>query len=66
LCLTDFIDWRYIHSVVCIFDPGCELLPPWMKEKYLYTVLLPLYYTFSLTSPPLSQTKMYSIYRQCV
>jgi hypothetical protein len=28
LCLTDFIDWRYIHSVVCIFDPGCELLPP--------------------------------------
>ncbi len=27
LCLTDFIDWRYIHSVVCIFDPACELLP---------------------------------------
>ncbi len=22
LCLTDFIDWRYIHSVVCIFDPA--------------------------------------------
>ena len=38
LCLTDFIDWRYLHSVVCIFDPACELLPPWMKELYLCTV----------------------------
>jgi hypothetical protein len=38
-CLTDFIDWRYIDSVVCIFDPAC--------------VLLPLYCTFSLTSSPL-------------
>ncbi len=38
LCLTDFIDWRYIHSVVCIFDPGCKLLPPWMKKQYLCTV----------------------------
>jgi hypothetical protein len=35
LCLTDFIDWRYIHSLVCIFDPACELLPPWTKELYL-------------------------------
>jgi hypothetical protein len=26
--LTDFIDWRYIHSVVCIFDPACELATP--------------------------------------
>jgi hypothetical protein len=32
--LTDFIDWRVeIHSLmVCIFDPACELLPPWTKE----------------------------------
>jgi hypothetical protein len=57
LCLTDFIDWRYIHSVVCIFDPGCELLPPWTKEQYLCTVLLPLYCAFSLTSPPLPKLK---------
>jgi hypothetical protein len=28
LCLTDFIDWRYIHLVVRIFDPACELFPP--------------------------------------
>jgi hypothetical protein len=34
LCLTDFVDWRYIHSVVCIFDSACELLPPWTKELY--------------------------------
>ncbi len=40
LCLTDFIGWRYIHSVVCIFDPACELLPPWPKELYLCTVAL--------------------------
>ncbi len=38
LCLTDFIDWRYIHSLVGIFDPAYELLPPWPKELYLCTV----------------------------
>ncbi len=38
LCLTDFIDWRYIHSLVGIFDPACELLLPWTKEPYLCTV----------------------------
>ncbi len=38
LCLTDFIDWKYIHSVVGIFDPACELVPPWTKEQYLCTV----------------------------
>ncbi len=38
LCITDFIDWRYIHSLVGIFDPACELLPPWTKELYLCTV----------------------------
>jgi hypothetical protein len=38
LCLTDFIDWRYIHSLVGMFDPACELLPPWTKELYLCTV----------------------------
>ncbi len=38
LCLTNFIDWRYIHSLVGIFDPTCELLPPWTKELYLCTV----------------------------
>ena len=57
LCLTDFIDWRYIHSVVCIFEPACELLPPWMKELYLCTVA-PLLYLLSdlLPPPPLPST----------
>ncbi len=49
LCLTDFMDWRYIHSVVCIFDPACELLPLGWRNNTC--VLLPLNLTFSLTSP---------------
>ncbi len=48
LCLTDFIDWRYIHSLVGIFNPACELLSPWTKELYLCTVA-PL---SSLCPPP--------------
>ena len=56
-----------IHSLmVCIFDPACELLLPWMKELYGTCVLLPLYCTFSLTSSPLPPFPLYSIYRQCV
>ncbi len=50
LCLTDFIDWRYIHTVVCIFDPGCEPLPPWMQQLYLCTVA-PLLYLLSDLPP---------------
>jgi hypothetical protein len=38
LCLTYFIDWRDILSLVGTFDPACELLPPWTKELYLCTV----------------------------
>ncbi len=55
-CLTDFIDWLYIHSLVGIFDLACELLPPWTKELYLSTDA-PL--SSLLPPPPLppSQTK---------
>jgi hypothetical protein len=52
LCLTDFIDWRYIHSEVCIFDPACELLLPWTKELYLCTVAPLLYLLSDLLPPP--------------
>jgi hypothetical protein len=54
LCLTDFIDWRYIHCVCihCIFDPACELLPLWTKEQYLCTVA-PLPYLLSDLPPPI-------------
>jgi hypothetical protein len=56
-CLTDFIDWRYIHSWVA----ACELLPPWMKEPRNYTcLLLALYCTFSLTPLPPSQYTVYA------
>ncbi len=43
-----------LHSLmVGIFDPACELLPPWTKELYLCTVApLP-----SFWPPPPSQTK---------
>ncbi len=59
LCLTDFIDWRSIHSLVGIFDPACELLPLWTKELYFCTVAPSGPSIFSLTSPPSppSQTK---------
>jgi hypothetical protein len=40
-----------IYSLmVGIFDPACELLPPWTKEQYLCTVCPS---TLSLTSSPL-------------
>ncbi len=59
--ITDFIDWRYIHSLVCIFDPACERLPPWIKELYLCAVA-PLL-TFP---PPLSKLNVQYIQTMCV
>jgi hypothetical protein len=70
-CLTDFFFFRYrleIHSLmVSIFDPACDLLPPWKKELYGTCVLLNLYCNFSLTSSSLPPPPfpMYSLYRQC-
>jgi hypothetical protein len=49
---TDLIDWRYIHSLVGIFDPAWELLPPWTKELYLCTVAPLLYILADLLPPP--------------
>ncbi len=37
--------------MVDIFDPACELLPPWTKEIYLCTVA-PLQYLLSDLLPP--------------
>ncbi len=36
LCLTDFYRLEIRSIMVGIFDPACELLPPWMKELYKY------------------------------
>ncbi len=50
-----------IHSlVVCIFDPACELLPPWMKELYLCTVATLLYLLSDLL--PHSPPSQYTVY----
>jgi hypothetical protein len=49
-CSTDFIDWRYIHSW---FVFSTHLLSCFPHGRSNYTcVLLPLYGTFSLPSPP--------------
>ncbi len=61
LCLTDFIDWRYIYSLAGIFDPACELLSPWTKELYLCTVA-PL----SSLWPPPSLPKLNVLFIQTV
>jgi hypothetical protein len=49
--------------MVRIFDPACELLPPWTKELYLCTVA-PLPSLWPPPPSPPSQTKctLYSIY----
>ncbi len=48
--------------MVCIFDPACELLPPWTKEQYLCTVA-PL---SSLWPPPLPKLNVQYIKTVCV
>ncbi len=63
LCLTDFIDWRYIHSLVGIFDLACELLPPRTKELYLCTVA-PL--SSLWPPPPLPKLNVLCLQTVCV
>jgi hypothetical protein len=55
-CLTDFIDWRYIHSWF-VFSTQLVNCCPQGRRNYC---------AFSLTSFPLPPFPMYSIYRQCV
>ncbi len=63
-CLTDFIDWRYIHSWL-VFSIQLVNCCPHGRRNYT-CVLLHLYLLSDpLSLPPLSN-KMYSIYRQCV
>ncbi len=56
LCLTDFIDWRYIHSLIgWYFRPSLWTVAP-MDEGTILVCCCPS--IFSLTSsPPPSQTK---------
>ena len=67
-CLTDFIDWRYSHSWFVFSTQLVSCCPPhgWGGTILVYCWVLPLYYTFSLTSSPHPPFPTYSIYRQCV
>ncbi len=38
LCLTDYIDWRYIQSWSVFSNQLVNCCPPWTKEPYLCTV----------------------------
>ncbi len=64
-CLTDFIDWRYIHSWFVFSTQLVSCCP--MDEGTICTcVLLHLYCTFSLTSSPLPPPKLNVLYIQTV
>jgi hypothetical protein len=49
--------------MVGIFDPACELLPPWTKELCLFTVA-PLFSLSDLT-PPLPKVNVQYIQTVC-
>jgi hypothetical protein len=60
-CLTDLIDWRYIHTLmVCIFYPACERLLPWTKELYLCIGAPLLYLLSDLLPPPQTKCTVYT------
>jgi hypothetical protein len=63
-CLTDFIDWRYIHSWLVFSTQLVNCCPYGQKELYLCTVAPLLYLLSDLLPPP--PFPMYSIYRQLV
>ena len=49
LCLTDFIDWRYIHSWFVFSTQLVNCCPPWMGRNYTCVLLsvAPLLYLLS-------------------
>ncbi len=67
-CLTDFIDWRYIHSWFVFSTQLVNCCPqrqsgfPHGRRNYT-CVRLPPYCAFSLTSSPLPLFPMYSMCR---
>ena len=65
-CLTDFIDWIYIHSWIVFSTQLVNCCPHGKRNYTLLVYCCPSTCTFSLTSFPLPPFPMYSIYRQCV
>jgi hypothetical protein len=62
MCLTVFIDWKYIYSwLVFSTHAACELLHTWTKELYLCTVATLL----SLWHPPLPKVNVQYIQTVC-
>jgi hypothetical protein len=62
MCLTDFIDWRYIHSWLVFSTQLVNCCP--QGQRNCTCILLPLYLLYDLPPPFLKQ--MYSIYRRRV
>jgi hypothetical protein len=54
--------------MVCIFDPACDLLPPWMKNLMVLVYCCPstvLYLLSDLLPPSLLPNVQYSIQTVC-
>jgi hypothetical protein len=65
-CLTDFIDWRYIHSWFVFSTQLVNCCPPWMMmELYLCTVAPLLYLLSDLLPHPPSLPNVQYIQTMC-
>ncbi len=64
LCLTDFLDWRYIHSWL-VFSTQLVNCCPHGQRNYA-CVLLPLYLLYDLPPPSQNKCTIYSIYKDNV
>ncbi len=64
-CLTDFIDWRYIHSWFAFSTQLVNCCPHGRRNYTLLVYWCPSTVP-SLWPPSPSPLPMYSIYRQCV
>ncbi len=65
-CLTDFIDWRYIHSWF-VFSTQCVNCWPHGRRNYMVLVYCcPSTVPSLWPPPPLPPFPMYSLYRQFV
>jgi hypothetical protein len=65
-CLTDFIDWKYIHSWFVFSTQLVNCCPHGRRNYIVLVYCCPSTVPFSLTSSPIPPFPMYSLYRQCV
>ncbi len=62
LCLTDCIDWRYIHSWLVFSTQLVNCWSPWTKELYILCTVAPLP---SLWPPPIPKPNVQYIQTVC-